>query len=98
MVGGYQAGGTTELLVAGADRWIPAQPLPRPLWGLRAAQLQDRLVVVGGWDGANKRAEIITWQEEEEAWQQEQTSTRLPVFHHGVSVVNIEQIDEFCLK
>lgn len=51
MTGGFTNGGylaSTELLLEGGLGWEPAAPLPSPRAGLRAASVNNRVIVTGG--------------------------------------------------
>ena len=51
VTGGFTNGGylaSTELLLEGGLGWEPAAPLPSPRAGLRAASVNNRVIVTGG--------------------------------------------------
>ena len=51
MTGGYDGEAplaSTELLLEGGLGWEPAAPLPSPRAGLRAASVNNRVIVTGG--------------------------------------------------
>ena len=47
---GGQAGGTTELLEEGVDQWRMSGPLPSPRSGLKAATINNWVIVMGEQD------------------------------------------------
>jgi len=55
---------STEYLILGssATSWTSGLPLPRTIYGMASVNL-DTIILIGGRDGSNVRAEILTYGE-----------------------------------
>jgi len=59
---------STELFLPSTNRWTEVGSLPRGLIYPRAAQLNQRMVVTGGWDGNSTRDEVLQYNLETGTW------------------------------
>jgi len=89
VAGGWNGGGylsSTELFSNG--RWKTGGNLPRALMGLRAAHLNQQVVVTGGLDGSNNRDEVLQYNVEAGRWTQIGTLQRRR-FEHAITEANL---------
>jgi len=87
---------STETLQLGERAWRESTALPRPLFGLRAATLDNIIYITGGYDGGNYRDEIYKLDTKTMNWV-EVARMKTPRRFHGLSVIKFSQVaDKFC--
>ena len=86
---------STEILEGGV--WREGQPLPSPRPGARAAVLQGKLLLTGGWTRHTVRDEVLSFNPDTEAWD---TEGRLDTGKagHAVTVLPYRDIQQYCAK
>merc|ERR1712032_23595 len=86
---------STELFLPSTNRWTKVGSLPRGLSGPRAAQLNQRMVVTGGWDGNRTRDEVLQYNLGTGTWSQigKMKEGRLG---HAIVEVNLQQLGLAC--
>merc|ERR1711971_1542538 len=59
---------TTETLDTGSSNWVTSgAKLPRPMYGLRAANIDDRVLIFGGHEKWNECDDILEFKPDEDA-------------------------------
>jgi len=81
---------STEIYSNGV--WRPGGNLPRALSGVRAAHLNQQVVVTGGRDGSNERDEVLQYNIETGAWTQMDKKMRIPRTDHAIVEVNLANL------
>jgi len=88
---------STEILVSGSSSWTQVGDLPTvPIVGLRGASINNKIIMTGGYDNSNKSHDyVLMYNPSDGSWSQV-GSLKMTRSYHGVSIVPMDQISEFC--
>jgi len=96
VAGGFVSGqgepeSSTEIYSNGV--WRPGGNLPRAMNGLRAAHLNQQVVITGGWEGVgwrgDRRDEVLQYNVETETWTPMENKMQSPRSDHAIVEVNL---------
>merc|ERR1711963_130229 len=89
---------STETLQLGDSAWRESTALPRPLWVLRAATLDNIIYITGGSPGYKKyRDEIYQLDTKTGNWV-EVARMKTPRVYHGLSVIKYNEVEGLCTE
>jgi len=100
VTGGYTESGstldTTETLASDEDTWTTtAAKLPRPMRGLRAATIDDRVLIFGGLYNSHYYDDILEYNPDEDSMVVVGHLTQARAYH-AVSVVQAQDYTKWC--
>jgi len=88
LVAGGSKDSSTEVYLSSNGRWTSGGNLPRALFGLRAAHLNQRVVVTGGKDyGFNIRDEVLEY--DGSTWSEKKERMEIKRFRHAIVEANL---------
>merc|ERR1712032_1786824 len=92
VAGGYNNGylSSTEIFFPLNGSWVTTTNLPRALQGLRAALLNQQVIVIGGWDGSNNRDEVFQYVNG--MWSQMDQKLGRGRSYHAIAEVNLRAV------
>jgi len=91
VAGGINSGWLASTETFSNGRWTPGGNLPRAMYYLRAAHLNQQVVVTGGQDGRNSRDEVLQYNVEAGTWTQIGTLHRSRS-SHAIAEVNLDAV------
>jgi len=86
----YNRLSSTEVYLPSTGKWTSGGNLPRGLIGLRAARLNQRVVVAGGHDGRKARAEVLEY--DGSAWSKKKETMTTGRFGHAIVAANLPSL------
>jgi len=86
---------TTELLSQGATSWVTSGALPGPRKGLKAARLNEKLILSGGHHDGVDLDDILEWDPSTEQWSTV-GSLQQARKHHGMSAIRLSDVSDYC--
>jgi len=86
----YNRLSSTEVFLPSTGKWTSGGNLPRGLIGLRAARLNQRVVVAGGHDGRKARAEVLEYNGS--AWSKKKETMTTGRFGHAIVAANFPSL------
>jgi len=86
---------STELLVGTASAWVNTGELPSPRQALRGANINNRVVMTGGYDGSSNSDDILEFDPLTEQWELVDRMIQARS-HHAVSIINYSEVAGIC--
>ncbi len=83
-----------EVYVIALDQWTTASPLPYGLCRYALVASEGKLLLFGGWDGADYRDEVLIYSPETDRWD---TAGRLPFAAGDIGAVVVENQNQVLL-
>lgn len=85
---------STELLEETATSWVLAGELPTPRYGLRAANVDNRVLAIGGYD-EDYQADILEYEPGSGEWRKLDSMPEAR-YQPAVSVIPVSEVQQFC--